>query len=43
MPWGVRVKMEQPPDVAVVVDEKDTRYARVPVDQAVERGHVAVL
>jgi hypothetical protein len=43
MPWGVRVEMEKPPDVALVVDEKDTRYARVPVDQAVERGHVAVL
>ena len=43
MPWGVRVKMEKPPDVAVVIDEKDARYARVFFDQAVERSRVAVL
>jgi hypothetical protein len=43
MPWGVRVKMEKPPDVAVVVDEKDARYARVLFDQAVERGRIAAL
>jgi hypothetical protein len=43
MSGRVRVKMEGPPNVAVVIDEKDARYARVLFDQPVERGRIAAL
>jgi hypothetical protein len=35
--------MKGPPNVAVVFDEKDARYARVLFDQAVECGRIAAL
>ena len=43
MSRGVRVQMKGPSNVAVVIDEKDARYARVLFDQAVEPGRIAAL